>query len=157
MSSKFSRRPQDCEPRRSSTYPAEFRRDVDARVKFPVGDLFALDQFGVNIVELPPATMSSQRHWHSAEDEFIYILEGAPTLLTDAGEEVMKAGDCAGFKAGTPDGHCLVNRTEEMVRYLEVGTRRPDIDAVDYPDIDMKVEPDGSGKRRFVHRDGTPY
>jgi uncharacterized cupin superfamily protein len=119
--------------------------------------MFGLDQYGVNLAELPAGVQSSQRHWHSAEDELVYILEGTPTLLTDAGEEVLGPGDCVGFKAGDANGHCLVNRGSATVRYLEIGSRRVDADAVDYPDIDMRIEPDPGGKRRYLHKDGTPY
>ena len=108
------------------------------------------------MVELPPGCWSSQRHWHSHEDEFVYVLEGELTLVTDAGEQVLRAGMAAGFPAGQPDGHHLINRTDRPAVYLEVGTRREDVDEVDYPDIDMAVRqgPDG---QRFVKKSGEPY
>ena len=150
MHEKIARRARDVEPRTGSVYPPEFAGIVDGRSKAALGNLFDLDQFGVNLTELAPGAASALRHWHSAEDEFIYVLEGTPTLVTDMGEEVLEPGDCAGFKAGSPNGHCLVNQSETVVRILEVGTRRPDIDSCDYPDTDMRVAPDGSGNRRFV-------
>ena len=157
MGERIARRAEDAAPRRSSSYPEPFAAEVEGRVKWALGDLFGLDQYGVNLAELPPGVKSSQRHWHSAEDEFVYIIEGTPTLVTDAGEEVLAPGDCVGFKAGVADGHCLINRAAETVRYLEIGSRRVETDAVDYPDIDMRIEPEGTGKRGFRHRDGTPY
>ena len=157
MPDRNARRAEDAEPRLGSPYPAQFQKEIAERAKYPLGDLFGLDQFGVNLTELPPGAASSQRHWHSAEDEFIYVLEGTPTLVTDDGDELLGPGDCAGFKAGAPNGHCLVNRAGSTVRYLEIGTRRPDIDACEYPAIDMRLEPDGTGRRRFVRRDGTSY
>ena len=157
MAQKIARRASEVEPRTGSPYPPELAAAVEGRAKAALGNLFGLDQFGVNLTSLAPGAASALRHWHAAEDEFIYVLEGTPALVTDAGEEVLEPGDCAGFKASEPNGHCLVNRTGTVVRYLEIGTRRPDIDACDYPDVDMRLEPDGSGARRFVHRDGTPY
>ena len=144
-------------PRASSNYPEPLRARVAGRLKRALGDLLDLDQFGVNLTELPPGVQSALRHWHSHEDEFVYILEGEVTLITDAGEEVLKAGDCVGFKAGTADGHHLVNRTDRPVRYIEVGSRRLDVDRVCYPDDDLEAGPDGQGGRRFVHKGGTPY
>lgn len=157
MAKRIARRAGDATARTGSGYPEEFRGMVEGRSKRALGDLFGLDQFGVNVTELAPGAASALRHWHGAEDEFIYVLDGRPTLVTDAGEEVLAPGDCVGFKAGNADGHCLVNRSGEPVSYLEIGSRRPESDAVDYPDVDMKIEPDGSGRRRYLHRDGTPY
>ena len=157
MSQRIARRASDATPRTGSVYPAQFAEAVRGRAKRALGDLFGLDQFGVNITDLAPGAASALCHWHSAEDEFIYILEGTPTLVTDSGEELLGPGDCAGFKAGSRVGHCLVNRSDRPVVYLEMGSRRTDDDHVDYPGIDMLVVPDGSGKRRLVHRDGTPY
>jgi uncharacterized cupin superfamily protein len=145
------------EPRTTSLYPDPFNARIRGRVRRRLGDLFGLDQFGVNLTELAPGAMSALRHWHSDEDEFVYVLEGEVVLVTDAGEEVLRAGEFVGFKAGTPDGHHLVNRSDRPVRYFEVGSRRPDMDRVDYPDEDLQVRPDGTGRRRFFHKDGTPY
>ena len=142
-------------PRRGSGYPHPFSVPCAGRVKHALGDAFALKQYGVNLVTLPPGTWSSQRHWHSREDEFVYILEGRPTLVTDDGGTPMGPGMCAGFPAGQANGHHLVNDTDAPVMYLEVGTRRED-DDVDYPDIDMQIKGRGAGGA-FAHKDGTPY
>jgi uncharacterized cupin superfamily protein len=147
----------DVAPRVGSNYPEPFRARVKDRVKRALGDLFGLDQFGVNLTELPPGAVSALRHWHSHEDEFVYILEGEATLITEAGEEVLRPGDCVGFKANTADGHNLVNRSARPVRYLEVGSRRIEVDRVVYPDDDLETRPDGEPRRRMVHKDGTPY
>jgi uncharacterized cupin superfamily protein len=113
-----------------------------------------LSDFGVNLLRLPPGTWSSQRHWHSAEEEFVYVLEGELVLVTDAGEEILRAGDCAGFKAGIHDGHHLQNRTNRDAVVLEVGSRKPEDDEGDYPDIDLRFLKGDGG---YVHKDGTPY
>jgi uncharacterized cupin superfamily protein len=120
-----------------------------------LGDAAGLTQYGVNLLKLPPGAWSSQRHWHSHSDEFIYVLSGEVVLLTDAGEEVLRAGDAAGFKANDPDGHCLQNRSSEDATVLEVGTRHGEDSAV-YPDIDM-LAPAGGKPAIYTHRDGTPY
>jgi uncharacterized cupin superfamily protein len=148
--------PQDLPGRQGSGYPEPFRKAVVGRIKRALGDPFSLTQFGVNLVEMPPGCWSSQRHWHSHEDEFVYVLEGELTLVTDAGEQIMRAGMAAGFPAGEPDGHHLINRSDRPAVYLEVGARREDIDEVDYPDIDMAVRqgPDG---QRYVKKGGEPY
>ena len=148
--------PDDVPVRRGTSYPEQFRTQVEPRTKRPLGDAAGLTQFGVNLVELPPGCWSSQRHWHTHEDEFVYVLDGELTLVTDAGEQVLRPGTAAGFPAGTPDGHHLLNRTNRPATYLEVGTRREDIDEVDYPDIDMVIRhgPDG---QRFQRKTGEPY
>jgi len=148
--------PQAVPARRGSSYPAPFRAQVEARSKRPLGDATGLTQFGVNLVLLPPGCWSSQRHWHSHEDEFVYVLEGELTLVTDAGEQVLRAGMAAGFPAGEADGHHLINRTDRPATYLEVGSRRDDLDEVDYPDIDMAVRQRG-GVQLFVRKSGEPY
>ena len=142
-------------PRRGSGYPHPFSVPCAGREKHALGDAFALHQYGVNLVTLPPGTWSSQRHWHSEEDEFIYILDGRPTLVTDGGRTPLAPGMCAGFPAGAANGHHLVNETDAPVIYLEVGSRRMG-DDVDYPDIDMQVRHRGTGGT-YTHRDGTPY
>jgi uncharacterized cupin superfamily protein len=143
-------------PRRvGSGYPAPFAEPCRARVKRALGDAAGLKNFGVNLTELPPGAWSSQRHWHEKQDEFIYVVEGELTLVTDAGETVLKAGMCAGFPAGRPDGHHLINRSDRTAVYLEVGDRTPGENA-DYPDIDM-LGRTIDGKYRFFRRDGTPY
>ncbi|HEX2479144.1 MAG TPA: cupin domain-containing protein, partial [Geminicoccaceae bacterium] len=129
---------------------------VETRAKRPLGDATGLTQFGVNLVELPPGCWSSQRHWHTHEDEFVYVVDGELTLVTDAGEQVLSAGMAAGFPAGTPDGHHLINRTDRPATYLEVGTRRDEVDECDYPDIDMAVR-HRDGIQMFVRKNGEPY
>lgn len=118
-------------------YPAPFRAAVEARRSVALGDLLGLTHFGVRLCRLPPGTLSSQRHWHSHEDEFVYILEGEVELVTDAGRQTLTPGMCAGFPAGRADGHHLVNRSERDALFLCVGDRRPGEDAVEYPDIDL--------------------
>jgi uncharacterized cupin superfamily protein len=151
-----SRRALDVEPRIATNYPRPLDERVRGRARRALGNLFGLDQFGVNFTELAPGSMSALRHWHTQEDEFVYVLSGELVLATDAGEEVLRAGDCIGFKAGVPDGHHLINRATTPATYLEIGSRRPDIDAVFYPDDDLELRPDGGGRRRFVRKDGTP-
>ena len=133
-------------------YPPPFDEPCRARERTRLGDAAGLTQYGVNLLRLPPGAWSSQRHWHAKEDEFVYVLLGEVVLVTNAGEEVLRAGDCAGFKGGDPDGHCLQNRGAVDATVLEIGSRIPDEYAT-YSDIDMKAEPDGS----YVHKDGTPY
>jgi uncharacterized cupin superfamily protein len=118
-----------------------------------LGDAAGLTQFGVNLLHLPPSAWSSQRHWHSAEDEFVWVLEGEVVLVTEDGEEILRAGDCAGFKAGDPNGHHLQNRSNQPALILEVGSRRPDEDVAEYPDIDLRY----STAAGDMHKDGTPY
>lgn len=133
-------------------YPPPFDEPCRARERTRLGDAAGLTQYGVNLLRLPPGAWSSQRHWHAKEDEFVYVLSGEVVLVTDAGEEVLHAGDCAGFKAGDPDGHYLQNRGTLDAMVLEIGSRFPD-DCATYSDIDMKTAP-GVG---YVHQDGTPY
>jgi uncharacterized cupin superfamily protein len=133
-------------------YPPPFDEPCRTRERTRLGDAAGLTQYGVNLLCLPPGAWSSQRHWHAKEDEFVYVLSGEVVLVTNAGEEVLRAGDCAGFKSGDPDGHCLQNRGAVDATVLEIGSRIPDEYAT-YSDIDMKAEPDGS----YVHKDGTPY
>ncbi len=129
---------------------------MGGREKRPLGDLFGLANFGVNFTRLAPGGSSAIRHAHSRQDELIYILEGHPTLVTDAGETLLRPGMCAEFKAGTGDGHQLVNRTESDVTYLEIGDRSAG-DTVNYPDDDMKLVTGSDGKRQFVRKDGSSY
>jgi uncharacterized cupin superfamily protein len=138
-----------------TNYPEPFASRMAGRDKRPLGDLFGLTNFGVNITRLAPGGSSALRHAHTKQDEFVYILEGRPTLLTNAGRVGLKPGMCAGFKAGTGDAHCLVNETAEEVVYLEIGDRTAG-DAVDYPDDDLAVVTI-DGRRRAAHKDGTPY
>ncbi|MGC3965647.1 MAG: cupin domain-containing protein [Rhodocyclaceae bacterium] len=139
-----------------SNYPEPFASRMAGREKRPLGDLFGLHNFGVNLTRLIPGACSSLRHAHSRQDEFIYILEGCPVLITDEGETALAPGMCAGFSAGSGNAHQLVNRSGADVLYLEVGDRAPD-DSVSYPDDDLKAALDDNSKWRFVHKDGSPY
>jgi uncharacterized cupin superfamily protein len=148
--------PKDLPGRQSSGYPEPFRAAVAARIKRALGDPFGLTQFGVNLVEMPPGCWSSQRHWHSHEDEFVYVVSGELVLVTDAGETLMRPGMVAGFKAGRADGHHLINRSGAPATYLEIGTRIAGDGAV-YSDIDMELRPRPEGGHVFVHKNGEPY
>lgn len=134
-------------------YPEPFAEAVNGRSKQALGDAGGLTQFGVNLVELKPGAASSQRHWHTLEDEFVTIVSGELVLITDEGETLMRAGDCAAFPAGRPNGHHLVNRSWANALFLVVGSR-PKGDRAEYPDIDLKY--DGATKT-YTHKDGTPY
>ena len=136
-------------------YPSPFDIPCRARQRRKLGDAAGLTQFGINLLTLPPGAWSSQRHWHAEGDEFIYVLSGDVTLVTDSGEEILHAGDAAGFKAGDRNGHCLQNHSSADVQVLEIGTRVAG-DAADYPGIDM-LSPPGSKPAMYTHRDGTPY
>ena len=138
-----------------SVYPEPFKSQMAGRLKRPLGVLFGLSNFGVNLTRLAPQAVSALRHAHTRQDEFIYILEGHPTLHTDAGATVLGPGMCAGFKAGTGNAHRLVNHTAKDVVYLEVGDRSAG-DAASYPDDDLQALL-VDGQWTFVHRDGTPY
>ena len=124
-----------------------------ARARHALGEAAGLTQFGVNLQTLPPGGWSSQRHWHTAEDEFVWIVSGEVVLVTDAGEQALRSGDCAGFPAGAANGHHLQNRSDRDALILEIGSRRPDDDAVDYPDIDLRW----TAAAGETHKDGTPY
>ena len=138
-----------------SNYPEPFASRIVGREKRNLGDLFGLANFGVNLTSLLPGAMSALRHAHSQQDEFIYILQGFPVLITDRGETQLSPGMCAGFKAGTGDGHHLLNRTSEEVIYLEVGDRSVG-DSVVYPDDDLQAI-FVAGKWQFNHKDSSPY
>jgi uncharacterized cupin superfamily protein len=138
-----------------SNYPPPMASRVAGRVKRPLGDLFGLTNFGVNLTRLAPGSVSALRHAHTIQDEFVYIFEGRATLVTDAGRTVLEPGMCAGFKGGTGDAHHLMNETAEDVVYLEIGDRTPG-DTTTYPDDDIAAVAVGGG-RRFAHKDGTPY
>ena len=140
---------------KSSNYPEPFLARVAGRIKRPLGDLFGLKNFGVNLTRLKPGSMSALRHSHEKQDEFVYILEGRPTLITDAGRTALRPGMCAGFQAGTGDGHHLVNETADDVVYLEIGDRTPG-ESANYPDDDLALQTI-DGKMQFTHKDGTPY
>ena len=145
------------QPRKSrSHYPEEFARRLGDRVKLPLGDAFGLTRYGVNLTRLPPGAISALRHAHSSQDEFVYILEGTPTLVTDSGPTPLRPGMCAGFRFGTGDAHHLKNDSASDVVYLEIGDRTSP-DEVDYPDDDLKVTKSPDGVRRFTRKDGTPF
>jgi len=139
--------------RKGSGYPAPFDAPCADRIRQRLGDAGGLADFGVNLTRLPPGNWSSQRHWHSHEDEFVYVLEGELTLVEDDGETLLKAGDCATFPKNSGNGHHLINKTDADAVYLEVGTRSRD-DVITCSDIDM-MSPSSDG--RFLHKDGTPY
>lgn len=138
-------------PRNSSGYPEPYRSRVLPREKRALGDAFGLSRFGVNLTTLPPGKESSMRHWHTREDEMIYMIEGEVVLRTDAGEQVLRAGMCVGFPAGVEDGHQLVNRSDRPARYLEISNRDAE-DRAHYSDCDLAYD-----RGQFTRRDGTPF
>lgn len=134
-------------------YPAPFNQACAGRTRRRVGDAGGLEDFGVNLMALPPGTWSSQRHWHSHEDEFVFVLQGELTLVEDSGQVLLRAGECACFPKGTGNGHHLRNDSSSEAIYLEVGSRHQD-DLTTCSDVDLKSSNrDGA----FVHKDGTPY
>jgi uncharacterized cupin superfamily protein len=139
----------------TSGYPEPYRGRVAGRHRRRLGDGAGLKNFGVNLVTLDPRSESSMRHWHAKQDEFIYVLEGELTLITNAGRQTLRAGMAAGFPAGKADGHQLVNETDRPATYLEVGDRTPN-DNVAYPDVDLAAGMVGA-KWVFTHKDGRPY
>ena len=142
-------------PTRTGTgYPPPYDAPCRERSRAKLGDAAGLSQFGVNLLTLPPGQWSSQRHWHTAEDEFVWVVSGEVVLVTNEGEQVLRAGDCAGFPAGVANGHHLQNRSTQDALLLEVGSRRPEADGADYPDIDLML---ADGATSYSHRDGTPY
>ncbi len=146
----------DVPPRaKLSNYPEPFASRMRGRDKRPLGDVFGLASFGVNLTRLAPGAQSALRHAHTQQDEFVYILEGRPTLITDVGRSALAPGMCAGFKGGAGDAHHLVNETAEDVVYLEIGDRLPG-DGATYPDDDIEARR-FEGGWRFTHKDGTPY
>ena len=141
-------------PKRKGTgSPPQLNAPWAERVRQRLGDAGGLTDFGVNLMHLPPGNWSSQRHWHSHEDELVYVLVGELTLVEDDGETLLRAGDCATFAKGTGNGHHLINKSNAMAVYLEVGSRCP-ADVTICSDIDMKSS---NADGRFVHKDGTPY
>ena len=141
---------------RPSNYPEQYQPIVKGREKRPLGEHFGLRNFGVNLTRLAPGAQSALRHAHSHQDEFVFIVEGNPVLVTDDGEEWLSPGMCMGFPHGTGNAHHLVNRTRADVLYLEVGDR-PREDRVTYPDDDIQAELVGGALYRFARKDGTPY
>lgn len=138
-----------------SIYPAPYAAQMEGRSSLRLGDLGGLTQFGANLVILAPGAKSSLRHWHQNEDEFVMVTEGECTLVQDAGPVVMRAGDCAAFPAGVPDGHHFINHTEVEVRFLVVGTRAKS-EVATYSDVDLVVH-QADGKAVFSFKDGRPY
>ena len=140
-----------------SGYPPPFRLDAGGGVRRQVlGDAVGLTQFGVNLLLLAPGESSAQRHWHTTEDELVYVLDGEVMLVSDAGEQALRAGDFAGFPAGHADAHQLVNRSRSPARLLELGSRRTD-DQCHYPDVDLHFLRDADGRPVFTHKDGKPW
>lgn len=139
--------------RHGSNYPSPFDGAVGERMRQSLGDAGGLTHFGVNRLHLPPGSWSSQRHWHSAEDEFMYVISGEIILITDDGEEVLRAGDCAAFPANAANGHHIINNSDAVAVCLEVGSRNAG-DRVVYPDIDLLFDPQVDG---YTHKDGAPY
>ncbi len=139
--------------RQGAGYPPPFDAPCAQRVRQRLGNAGSLTDFGVNLMHLPPGNWSSQRHWHTHEDEFVYVLQGELVLIEDAGETLLRAGDCAAFAKNSGNGHHMVNRSDTVAIYLEVGARSP-ADITYCSDIDMmSANADG----RFVHKDGSPY
>lgn len=134
-------------------YPKPYDTPCIHRERKKLGEAAKLSQFGVNLLRLPPGTWSSQRHWHTSEDEFVFVVSGEVVLVSDDGEELLRAGDCAGFKANDPNGHHLQNRSTNEAFVLEIGGRDVQ-DGCSYPGIDMFIAP---GSTRYAHLDGTPY
>lgn len=147
--------PAAVEPSFGSDYPPPFDAPVARRERRRLGDAVGLKNFGVNLMRLPTGCASSQRHWHSKQDEFVYVLEGEVVLVTDGGEQTLTAGMAAGFPAGKADGHHFLNRSGRDALLLEVGDRTPG-DEGDYSDIDM-IWRIVDGEERYLHKDGTPY
>ena len=141
--------------RNSTSYPEPFRAAVSGRFWRALGEAAGLTQFGVNLVRLEPGAWSSQRHWHENEDEFLLMLEGELVLVEDEGETILRAGDAAGFKAGVPNGHHLLNRTERDGVFLVVGSRAP-AERAHYPDLDLLYEKT-DGRVRYTDRAGRPF
>ena len=148
--------PLQIQPRTGTGYPEPYRNNVVDRSKRALGDAFGLTRYGVNLVEVSPGTWSSQRHWHTHEDEFIYVVSGELILITDAGEQTLMPGMVAGFPAGDSNGHHLINKSNEPATYLEIGDRNPE-DEVFYPDIDLLYKVNDEGEHEFANREGVRY
>lgn len=147
----------DLTPNTGTTYPAQFADIVKGRSSLNPGDAGGLTQFGAKIITLAPGAGSSQRHHHSAEDEFVYILSGYPTFIDDDGPQRLSPGDMTAHPAGDGNGHHMINETEADVVFLVIGSRRPESDHAGYPDIDMDLPPNGTAKRVFVRKDGSAF
>jgi uncharacterized cupin superfamily protein len=148
--------PESVSPRSTSGYPEPFRSRVLPREKRALGDALGLTKIGINLTTLPPGKESSMRHFHTREDEFVFVVEGEVVLRTDEGEQLLTAGTCAGFPAGSKDGHQLVNRSDRPARYLEISNRDRE-DSAEYPDVDLAYQKTPEGGALFTHKDGSPY
>jgi len=148
--------PNQVTKRTTTVYPSVFKPLLAGRIKQAVGDAAGLKNFGVNLVTLEPRSCSALRHWHTKQDEFIYLIEGEATLVTDSGEQILSAGMMAGFPAGVPNGHQLINKSLVTVVYLEIGDRTHE-DQVYYPSNDLIAKLGADGKSIFMHKDGTLY
>jgi len=146
----------DVEAGVGTSYPEVFKKEVASRSKRVLGDLYGLTNYGVNLVELAPGAWSAQRHWHTREDEFVYVLAGEMTLVTDGEKQILTAGMIAGFPAGESKGHHLINESDLAATYLEIGDRNEE-DEVFYPDIDLQLVSGPDGERIFTNRHGDPY
>lgn len=150
-------------PRTTTIYPGPFAATTEGRAKCKLGDLFGLTQFGMNHTTLAPKSSSALRHYHTFEDEMVYVLSGTPTLETDEGQTLLQPGDFIGFKGGDTNGHRIMNLSEAPAEILEIGSRQPDRDEAEYPDADLRYvqnpneADDGAPQRIFVKRDGTHY
>lgn len=135
-----------------SRYPEPFDAPCRNKTRHRLAAAAGLKQIGINLLELQPGAWSSQRHWHTEAEEFVYVLEGEVVLVTEGSEEILRAGDCAGFRAGDPDAHHLQNRSGAPARILEMGSANPAGDEANYPDIDLRTNASG-----YLRKDGTPY
>jgi uncharacterized cupin superfamily protein len=148
--------PSSIEPRSTSGYPEPFRSRVLPREKRALGDALGLTKIGVNLTTLMPGKESSMRHFHTQEDELVFVLEGEVVLRTDECEQVLSAGMCAGFPAGVRNGHQVVNRSNRPARYLEISNRDAE-DSAEYPDVDLAYKKESDGRAVYTHKDGAPY
>jgi len=144
-----------CPVKTGSIYPEPYASQMAGRSSLRLGDAGGLTQFGANLVSLEPGALSSLRHWHLLEDEFVMVTLGECTLIDDTGETVMRPGDCAAFPAGDANGHHFVNRTDRVAKFLVVGTRAPR-EVATYADVDLRVEMEG-GRARFTYHDGSAF
>lgn len=147
----------EIEPRQGSDYPAPFHEPCQNRINTPLSDLGGLTQFGASLITLLPGAWSSQRHHHSGEDELVYIISGEPTLYEGSTGIQLKAGDVTAHPMNDGVGHHMKNETSEPVVFFVIGSRKPEQDHVVYPDIDLDLPANGTAKRPYRHKDGTPY
>ncbi len=144
-------------PKTGSTYPAPFDAPCVNRSNLKLGDAGGLTQFGANLLTLAPGAWSSQRHYHTAEDEFVYIVSGHPTFIDDHGRQTLKPGACTAHPAGDGNAHHMINETDTDVVYLVVGSRTPERDSGVYPDVDLAIPANGTPNRVYVNKKGEPY